>query len=398
MPLISLRRVVVLAVVLLLSACARLPAPPPEEPVPPPAVETPPPPVSPLEAVGWETLDGWLEDDPRQALAAFLTSCRTMRNRAGWEGVCAEGAKVPLQEPAAVRAFFESRFIPYRVANPDGSDTGTITGYYVPDLRGSRKPCSRFAHPIYGVPDDLIVVDLRSIYPELANYRLRGRLDGNRLVPYHDRADIDRGKGAPEGKEICWVEDPVELFFLHIQGSGRISIEGEGQIMVNYAEQNGHPYRSIGRLLLDRGEMTRDQMSMQNIKAWAARNPQSAGQLLAENPSYIFFRENPAGGEPEGALGLPLTAGRSLAVDPRTIPLGAPVFLATRWPDRHEPLQRLMVAQDTGGAIKGAVRGDFYWGMGREAGEMAGRMKYPGRMWVLLPVGMVPPGGSVAAR
>jgi membrane-bound lytic murein transglycosylase A len=363
--------------------------PPPTPTVPPPEVVVPAP-VPPLEPVPWTSLEGWVEEDPRSALSAFNASCRSLRNRPGWRDVCDEAATVPAGDLAAVRTFFEGRFVPHKVRNPDGTDTGTITGYYVPDLRGSRKRTERFAYPLYRVPDDLLVIDLRSIYPELGNYRLRGRLEGNRVVPYHDRAGIDGEQQPLRGKEICWVEDPVELFFLHIQGSGRVTLE-DGQIMVNYAEQNGHPYRSIGRLLLDRNEMTRDQMSMQNIKAWAERNPDRVGKLLFENPSYIFFRERPVGGEPEGAMGIALTARRSLAVDPRTIPLGAPVFLATDWPDRPEPLRRLMVAQDTGGAIKGAVRGDFYWGMGSDAGYYAGRMKNPGRLWVLLPVGMTPP-------
>jgi membrane-bound lytic murein transglycosylase A len=178
----------------------------------------------------------------------------------------------------------------------------------------------------------------------------------------------------------------VELFFLHIQGSGRILFEDGSATMVNYADQNGHPYRSIGKLLLDRGEMTRDQMSMQNIRAWARDNPEKTRDLLDENPSYIFFRElNTPEGNPPGAMGLPLTPGYSLAVDPRYVPLGAPVFLDTRWPGEERPLQRLMGAQDTGGAIKGAVRADFYWGVGEEAGNYAGRMKQQGALWLLLP-------------
>ncbi len=375
-----LRSRVLFVLVLLLSACAA-----PRAPVPAPAE-----PVAPLRPVAWESVEGWGQDDPRAALSAFNASCRSLRNRPEWREVCDEGAAVPAGDLAAVRTFFESRFVPHQVRNPDGTDTGIITGYYVPDLRGSRTRTERFVYPLYRQPDDLLIIDLRSVYPELANYRLRGRLEGNRVVPYHDRAGID-GEGEPlRGKEICWVEDPVELFFLHVQGSGRISLD-EGQILVNYAEQNGHPYRSIGRLLLDRGEMTREEMSMQGIQLWGERNPDRIKALMRENPSYIFFRERPAGGEPEGAMGIPLTARRSLAVDPRTIPLGAPVFLATEWPDGPEPLQRLMVAQDTGGAIKGAVRGDFYWGMGSEAGHYAGRMQKHGRLWVLLPAGMVAP-------
>ena len=248
------------------------------------------------------------------------------------------------------------------------------------------------------MPGDLLVIDLRSIYPELGNYRLRGRLEGRRVVPYWDRNGIEGEEKPLQGNEICWVEDPVELFFLQIQGSGRISLENGDRFMLNYADQNGHPYRSIGKLLLEQGAMTPDQMSMQNIKAWAASHPEEAGKLLCENPSYIFFRELDGIENPPGALGVPLTPQRSLAVDPRSIPLGAPVFLATSWPNSPLPLQRLMVAQDTGGAIKGAVRADFFWGVGKEAGEYAGRMKQAGRMWVLLPAGLRPPHQMTAER
>ena len=282
--------------------------------------------------------------------------------------------------------FYEQWFVPHKVFNDDGTDTGTITGYYVPDLDGSRVRTERFAYPLYAVPDDLLIIDLRTVYPELGSYRLRGRVDGRRIVPYYTRAELDQGIEALAGKELFWLDDPVELFFLHIQGSGRIRLENGEKVMVNYAEQNGHPYRSIGRLLIERGIMTRNQMSMQNIRSWARNNPDQVDALLGENPSFIFFRElEPEVQSPPGSLGIPLTPEISLAVDPRTIPLGAPVFLSTTWPYDPRPLQKLMVAQDTGGAIKGHVRGDFFWGMGDEAGALAGRMKQDGRFWVLLP-------------
>lgn len=359
------------------AGCARQPAP----------VAPPPEKVEPLEAVSWADIEGWTQDDPAEALQTFLRSCRPLRFRPQWQQVCTEAATLEPGDGDAVRDFFESRFTPHRVRNPDGSDTGTITGYYVPDLDGSRKRSERYAYPLYALPDDLLVIDLAEVYPELGNYRLRGRVEGRRVVPYWSRNEIDGGDPPIKGKELFWVEDPVELFFLHIQGSGRINLADGQQIMVSYADQNGHPYRSIGKLLLDRKEMTRDQMSMQNIQAWARKNPDKVDRLLGENPSYIFFREVPdAVDGPPGALGVPLTSQRSLAVDPRTIPLGAPVFLSTTWPNSTDPLRRLMIAQDTGGAIKGAVRGDFFWGAGDGAGELAGRMKQQGRMWVLLPI------------
>jgi membrane-bound lytic murein transglycosylase A len=368
-----------LLALLMLGACARSP-----EPVPLPPV--PAEPVTPLLPVPWEAVSGWLEDDPQPALEAFAQSCRSLRFRPQWQSVCSEAATIAAGDSATARHFFQERFIPHQLRKPDGSDKGMITGYYVPDLKGSRTPSARYRYPLFAVPDDLLVIDLRSVYPELGDYRLRGRIEGGRVVPYWNRADIDSGKGTLAGRELFWVDDAVELFFLQIQGSGRIQLENGERVMINYAEQNGHPYRSIGKMLIDRGEMTSSQMSMQNIKAWAQKNPDRVNQLLNENPSYVFFRELAADVQsPPGALGVPLTPGRSIAVDPRTTPLGSPVFISTTWPNSPAPLNRLMLAQDTGGAIKGPVRADFFWGMGDEAGELAGRMKQELRMWVLVP-------------
>jgi membrane-bound lytic murein transglycosylase A len=352
-----------------------------------PVPEKPEPPAPPaLVPVSWSEVEGWQEDDPTLVLDALLNSCAPLRLRPQWQTACVEAATLDSRSGADVRTFFEQRFVPHRVQKPEGDAVGLVTGYYVPDLRGSRQPSPAFPYPLYRRPDDLLVIDLREVYPELGNYRLRGRLDQQRVRPYWDRAVID-GDGRPlAGHELCWVADPVELFFLQIQGSGRILFEDGSRVMVNYAEQNGHPYRSVGKWLLDRGVMTRDQMSMQNIKAWARANPERVGELLGQNPSYVFFRELPGdAGSPPGALGVPLTPERSVAVDPRYIPLGAPVFLATTWPNSDRPLYRLMMAQDSGGAIKGPVRADFFWGLGEAAGIQAGQMKQSLRMWVLLP-------------
>ncbi len=391
--LFSLLRRVGIVVVLLVAACARPPEVVPPPPVLPPVVVPPVPPkkVEALSAVSWDVVDGWLQDDLSQALEPLLASCQVLKKREGWAEVCRDAAALDGADGAAVKFFWEERFVPYQVRNSDGSDSGTITGYYVPDLRGSRTRSERYPYPIYGIPDDLLVIDLRSVYPELGEYRLRGRVEGRRVVPYWSRGDIDEGKAALVGRELFWVADPVELFFLQIQGSGRILLDNGESAMVHFGDQNGHPYRSIGKLLIDRGDMTRDQMSMQNIKRWAQQHPDRVKSLLAENPSYVFFIERPASVKsPPGALGVPLSPGRSLAVDPRTIPLGVPVFVDTTWPSSSVPLQRLMVAQDTGGAIKGAVRADFFWGMGDFAGDYAGKMKQSGRLWVLLPKGVSP--------
>jgi membrane-bound lytic murein transglycosylase A len=246
--------------------------------------------------------------------------------------------------------------------------------------------------PIHGVPDDLITVDLGSVNPDLRNMRLRGRLEGRRLVPYYSRAEIE-SRDMP-AEVIAWTRDPVELFFLQIQGSGQIRLPDGARIRIGFADVNGHPYRSLGRYLVERGEMTLDQASMQNIKAWAEQNPHKLRDALNANPSYVFFRElknlNVDEG-PIGAQGVPLTGGYSLAVDRRFVPLGAPVYVATTYPLSPEPLERLMAAQDTGGAIRGVVRGDFFWGSGPDAGTTAGRMRNPVRMWLFWPRGMALP-------
>ncbi len=373
--------------------CAPPPAPllPPSPPEPP---VTPAPPVvfAPMESATWEDLPGWPGDGLGRALEAFNAGCKALSRRAGWGEVCADAARIDPSDAEGVRLFFEDRFQPFRARQPDGSYTGTLTGYYVPELDGSRQRTERFKNPLYRVPDDMLVVDLRSIYPELGDYRLRGRVEGRKVVPYWKRSEINGEKRPLAGYEMLWVEDPVELFFLQVQGSGRIRLPDGEMVMVHYADQNGHPYRSIGKLLLDRGAMQRNQMSMQNIKAWALKNPGEVAQLLGENPSYIFFEElDPGVVTPPGALGVPLTPGSSMAVDSRYVPLGAPVFIDTNWPASSEPMRRLMVAQDTGGAIKGVVRGDFFWGVGSEAGAQAGRMKQDVSYWVLLPRGMAPP-------
>ena len=305
-----------------------------------------------------------------------------------WQEVCTAALAVPATDSDAQQQFFAQHFHPYAVVNLDNSLDGTITGYYEPLIKGDRNPTQRARYPIYGTPDDLITVDLADVYPELKNLRLRGRLEGNRLVPYYSRAGIESASGGFKGRPIAWAEDPVDLFFLQIQGSGRIELPDGKHMRIGYANQNGYPYKSIGKILVDRGEMKLEEASMQNIKAWGKKNPDKLPELLASNPSYVFFRELPNGPEgPIGSLGVPLTAERSIAVDPKFIPLGAPVFLSTTYPLSSRPLNRLVMAQDTGGAIAGPVRADLFWGFGGEAGELAGKMKQKGRLWVLLPDG-----------
>lgn len=386
---------------LILSAACTTVTPPPREEIKPPPTITPPPkeeikPPEPaaktLQPTDWAALDGWPEDDLSAAWSAFLNSCTRLRHRAEWATTCDSAQTLLDTSTPSLRQFFETRFTPHRVVNPEDTDTGMVTGYYEPLLRGSRTQQGKYIYPLYAVPDDLVVVDLASLYPELRNLRLRGRVvktdnGGNKLIPYYNRAELENGN-APTDKALVWVDNAIDTFFLQIQGSGRIQLASGEMIRVNYADQNGHPYKSIGRWLVDQGELKLEQASMQGIKNWVKTNPQRLNELLNTNPSYVFFRElpltNPDEG-PLGALGVPLTPERSIAIDPRFIPLGVPVFLSTTRPNTSQPLKRLMLAQDTGGAIRGAVRADFFWGFGNAAGEQAGRMKQQGRMWVLLP-------------
>ena len=358
-----------------------------------PAPTPPPPPAGPfsrkLQPAKWSDLPGWNEDDQAAAWPAFIASCRGVASKphgASWKRTCdlaraADGK--PGHDP---RRFFENQLKPYAILAADGNATGLVTGYYEPLLRGSRTRVKGYEQPVRGVPDDLLTIDLGTVFPELKDKRVRGRLEGNKVVPYWSRAEIAaRGDKVPS-RTLLYVDDAVELFFLQVQGSGRVNLPDGTTVRLNYADQNGYPYQSIGRVLVDRGELKLEDASMQGIQAWARANPGRLDELLNSNPSYVFFREAPNGnGGPVGALGVPLTAGRSIAVDPRSVPLGAPVFLATTRPNSTKPLNRLMLAQDTGSAITGAVRADFFWGFGKEAGEQAGRMKQSGRMWVLLP-------------
>jgi membrane-bound lytic murein transglycosylase A len=390
---------VVLLAPLLLAACAtQQPGTPPAEcapcatcpACPSPAAPAPVPPFArTLQPAAWADLPGWKDDDLAAAWPAFLQSCRGLAGKAhgaAWKRVC-DAARAAEDKPGFdARRFFEANLKPYAVVAGDGNAIGLVTGYYEPLLRGSRTRSKEFAQPVRGVPDDLLTVDLAAIFPELKDKRVRGRIEGNKVVPYWTRGEIEaRGDRLP-AKTLLYVDDPVELFFLQVQGSGRVKLADGSMVRLNYGDHNGHPYQSIGRVLVDRGDLKLEEASMQGIQAWGRANPARLPDLLAANPSYVFFREVPnTPGGPAGALGVPLTAERSIAVDPRSVPLGAPVFLATTRPNSTRPLNRLVMAQDTGSAIKGAVRADFFWGFGKEAGEQAGRMKQVGRMWALLP-------------
>ena len=340
-------------------------------------------------AVDWAELPNWRDDDHASALKAFMQSCAVLGTREAWRRACDAARKVGQGRIGLARQFFEGHFRPFRLSSTDNA--GLITGYYEPLLNGSRKRSARYRYPIYAIPDDLLVVDLADVHPDLKGMRLRGRLEGRRVVPYYTRAEIDAGSAVRSAAVLFWVDDPIDLFFLQVQGSGQIRLDNGERARVGFADQNGHPYRSIGQLLIERGELTLDNASMQTIKAWARQNPEKLPDVLNHNARYVFFRELKADGSgPIGALGVPLSAGRSLAIDPSHVPLGAPVYLDTTWPNSKQQLRRLLMAQDTGGAIRGAGRGDYFWGFGEQAGVQAGRMRQPGRMWVLAPNGTAP--------
>jgi membrane-bound lytic murein transglycosylase A len=368
-----------------LAACEREPAAPPAETLT-------------LEPVRVGELPGWNDDRLAEALPAIRSSCAklaaqpddtpagpagTRLRSADWRPACAAFAALPEDDAAALRAAVERWLKPYRAGN-NGSADGLFTGYYEPELHGSRKPGGRFTIPLYGRPDDLVTVDLGEFDESLKGKRIAGEVSGGALKPYATRAEIEGGAVAGKASELLWVNDPVDLFFLQIQGSGRVSLEDGSMVRVGYAAQNGRTYRSIGKVLVDRGELALDGVSLQAIKDWLRAHPSEAKSLMDENASYVFFREL-SGDGPNGAEGVPLTPGRSLAIDPKFVSYGVPIWLDIESPKNGERIQRLVVAQDTGGAIKGPVRGDLFWGFGPDAEAMAGPMRSRGDYYLFLP-------------
>ena len=363
------------------SACL---CPPPPE-VKEPTVE---PPKGKLVSSNWQALPDWGSTSLSGSWTAFLQTCSAPSLEPTLQAVCSEAQSISPNDDAQIKTFFETRFTPFQVVNGDESTSGMITGYYEPLLHGSRTQSEEFRYPLYAEPSDLLTIDLSSVYPELKNKRLRGRLEGTKVVPYYDRSEIEQPamQTSLRDKVLVWVNDPVEVAFLHIQGSGQIKLDTGETMRVGYANQNGRPFRSVGRYLIQQGILTPAQTTLPGIRAWAKKHPKQIDRLLNFNPSYVFFRELPLNlPGPIGTLGVPLTAEHSVAIDRRTIPLGVPVYLSTTWPNSSRPLKRLMMAQDTGGAINGAVRADFFWGFGDDAGKLAGVMKQRGEMWVLLP-------------
>ncbi|MDE0725572.1 MAG: MltA domain-containing protein [Alphaproteobacteria bacterium] len=355
-------------------------------------------------AVTFADLPGWRSDNQSAALSAFLVSCRKFASwpqdrllsgqgaiggKAGdWAEVCAVARALPVADPGRARLFFEAHFKPLAVRFASKS-TGLFTGYYEPLLHGSRIRGGPYIHPLYGLPADLVRVNLGEFSDGLSGRHIVGRLDGRRLRPYPERRQIEAGALDGLGLPVVYVDDPVDAFFLQIQGSGRVALAGGGEMRLGYAGGNGRRYYAIGRELIKRGILNKTNVSMQSIRAWLHANPEAGRAVMDLNLSYVFFREL-TGPSPIGALGVALTPGRSIAVDRRLIPLGIPIWLQASRPGGDpgtgdEPLNRLVVAQDTGGAIKGGVRGDMFWGHGAEAAAIAGRMKHTGSWFLLLP-------------
>ncbi len=368
------------------TAPSTLPTPAPNEPSPAPTITSPAPtaPTSPkYVATTWQQLPLWSQDELIKGFQTWRNGCIKLQKNPVWAPICQDAAQVQ-PNSVAIRSFLQTRLTPYQLQNPDNSTTGLITGYYEPIYAGSMLQSNTAKNPVYAPPSDMITVALDEVYPELKGKRLRGKLVGNKLVPFPDRAGIVKnGINAPV---LAWLNDAMDVQFLQIQGSGRVKLANGQEIRLGYADQNGRPYKPVGRWLVEQGLIPAADVSMQSIRAWAQANPNRVEELLNSNPSYVFFTKlPPSSAGPIGSLGVSLTAAYSIAVDPKTIPLGSMAFIATTRPDNDGGIHRLVAAQDTGGAIRGSVRADFFWGTGDAAGELAGKMKQTGSLWLLWP-------------
>jgi membrane-bound lytic murein transglycosylase A len=344
-------------------------------------------------AISWQKVPGWSLDKHADSIPALLASCQKLASGSSdWAKICSVASEIEADDHHGAKEFYETWFLPHAILNEQRSSEGLLTGYYEPLLHGSRQQSSRYSVPAYAKPSNLIRVELDDVYPELSGLRIRGQLVGDRLIPFPDRQDINDSR-LVDAEILVWLDDPLDLFFLQIQGSGRVAMDDGTTTRLGYADQNGHPYHAIGRELVERGELELDKISMFSIRDWLDSNPEQVDTILNTNPSYVFFVERDAPAEnqgsatgPIGSLNVNLSPERSLAIDPSVIELGLPVWVDTTLPTaEQEPYQRLMHAQDTGGAIKGYVRADVFFGTGERAKQLAGSMKQPGRLYVLKP-------------
>lgn len=339
------------------------------------------------KAISFEALPGWQQDQHSEALLSLQKSCQKIAKQEKWSTACNAAIKLNTASNLIAKQYFEEYFTPHALFGEKGKKQGMITGYYEPLLHGALAPSERYRYPLYQSPDDMLIIELSDIYPDLKGKRVRGRLVGNKVVPYYSRAEIDVDSSPLKGQELLWVDNLEQAFFLQIQGSGRVELPDGKVIGAGYANQNGHAYVPIGRKLIEMGELKREEVSLFTIRRWLKLNPNLAVDLLNQNPSYVFFTLRDEVNEgPRGSLNVPLTAERSLAIDPKFVALGSPIWVNTTYPDNSETkLQKLMMAQDTGGAIKGQLRADFFWGTGSRAETMAGNMKQAGELYILLP-------------
>lgn len=336
-------------------------------------------------------IPGLANDDLNGLDAALRRQCALPHPPFPWPALCQEITRLDA-DPTRLREWIGQRFLAQELQDTALPD-GLLTGYYEPLLTGSRARERDSQVPVRAIPADLLTIDLSAIQPLLKGMRLRGRLSGQRVIPYADRREIEtrEQQGIYDTQPvIAWLDSPVDAFFMEIQGSGRIQLRDGTRIRVGYADQNGHPYQAIGKALVKRGALSGEQVTAPAIKQWLLAHPAQARQVMQTNPGVVFFREVPSDPDdpeagPLGALGVALTPGRSLAVDRSHIPLGTLIFIQSTDPISQQPIERIMLAQDTGGAIKGTRRADFFWGFGPEAGQRAGLMKAPVRMWRLIP-------------
>lgn len=334
-----------------------------------------------LTPASFKDLKGWDKDDMLQALPALRNSCKVLKQKEQWVDFCSDLSKARFKTASDLRKFLESHVRPFSV---NGGQTGLFTGYYEPVMAGSLKKTKKFSTPLWGIPEDIVRIDLGKFDPKLKGDVLFGRKDGKEIKPYLTRKEIETGTSPFPAKAVAWVEHPVDAFILQIQGSGRLRLPSGREISIGYAGNNGHKFVGIGAVMAREGLLKKGVYTMSEIKTWLKANPSEAERLMHENPRFIFFKRLKDQGI-IGSLGVPLTPKRSLAVDPSYISLGSILWLEAKGPGNEGELNRLMSAQDTGSAIKGAVRGDFFWGSGERALQEAGRMRSQGIYYMLVP-------------
>jgi membrane-bound lytic murein transglycosylase A len=330
-----------------------------------------------LQKFNWSDLKGFSTDNLDLAFDVFKKDCVKSKRYENLKDVCNLNKGKNSSEQ-----FFTSNFTPYKLISNTNQDIGLITGYYEPLLFGSLTKTKKYKYPIYSVPKDLLTIKLSKIYPELKKYTLRGKLVDNKIVPYETREELEKTINN-NIEPICFVDDKVDLFFLQIQGSGKVQLTNGTLLNIGYAQQNGRKYYSIGKKFIELGVIEKKDISLQSIKKWLKQNPNKIDEILNLNQSYVFFRKSKK--TATGSLGIELIANRNLAVDKNYIPLGFPVFINTTNPINKKDINLLMVAADTGGAIKGEIRADFFFGSGKRAEELAGNMKQAGELYILIP-------------